>query len=174
MGDGLKERTANGLMWGAINGLSSQLLSVMIGIVLARLLTPAEYGIVGMLAFFSAIAGSLQESGFIAALTNLKQATNRDYNAVFWFCSLAAIIIYVVLFFCSPLIARFFHQPELIALSRLVFASLLMSGIGIAHAAYMFRNMMNREKAITGFFALVGSGIVGITLALNGAIRTGV
>ena len=168
MGDGLKERTANGLMWGAINGLSSQLLSVMIGIVLARLLTPAEYGIVGMLAFFSAIAGSLQESGFIAALTNLKQATNRDYNAVFWFCSLAAIIIYVVLFFCSPLIARFFHQPELIALSRLVFASLLMSGIGIAHAAYMFRNMMNREKAITGFFALVGSGIVGITLALNG------
>jgi O-antigen/teichoic acid export membrane protein len=73
-----------------------------------------------------------------------------------------------VLYISAPLIADYFHQPGLIPLSRLVFASLLLAGIGIAHAAYMFRNMMNREKAITGFFALVGSGIIGITLALNG------
>jgi O-antigen/teichoic acid export membrane protein len=73
-----------------------------------------------------------------------------------------------VLYVSAPLIADYFHQPGLIPLSRLVFASLLLAGIGIAHAAYMFRNMMNREKAITGFFALLGSGIIGITLALNG------
>ncbi len=168
MGDGLKERTARGLMWGAVNNLTTQLLSVLIGIVLGRLLVPAEYGMVGMLAIFSAIAGSLQESGFTAALTNLKQATHRDYNAVFWFSTGVSLSLYVLLYFSAPLIAQYFHQPDLIPLSRLVFASFVVAGIGTAHAAYMFRNMMNREKAITGFAALAGSGAVGITLAFCG------
>ena len=168
MKEGLKERTAKGLMWGAINNLTSQLLMALIGIILGRLLTPADYGMVGMLAIFTAITGSLQESGFTAALTNLKEATHREYNAVFWTSTGISILLYLVLYISAPLIADYFHQPGLIPLSRLVFASLLLAGIGIAHAAYMFRNMMNREKAITGFFALVGSGIIGITLALNG------
>lgn len=168
MKEGLKERTAKGLMWGAINNLTSQLLMALIGIILGRLLTPADYGMVGMLAIFTAITGSLQESGFTAALTNLKEATHREYNAVFWTSTGISILLYLVLYISAPLIAAYFHQPGLIPLSRLVFASLLLAGIGIAHAAYMFRNMMNREKAITGFFALVGSGIIGITLALNG------
>ena len=168
MKEGLKERTAKGLMWGAINNLTSQLLMALIGIILGRLLTPADYGMVGMLAIFTAITGSLQESGFTAALTNLKEATHREYNAVFWTSTGISILLYLVLYVSAPLIADYFHQPGLIPLSRLVFASLLLAGIGVAHAAYMFRNMMNREKAITGFFALVGSGIIGITLALNG------
>lgn len=168
MKEGLKERTAKGLMWGAINNLTSQLLMALIGIILGRLLTPADYGMVGMLAIFTAITGSLQESGFTAALTNLKEATHREYNAVFWTSTGISILLYLVLYISAPLIADYFHQPGLIPLSRLVFVSLLLAGIGIAHAAYMFRNMMNREKAITGFFALVGSGIIGITLALNG------
>jgi O-antigen/teichoic acid export membrane protein len=155
-------------MWGAINNLTSQLLMALIGIILGRLLTPTDYGMVGMLAIFTAITGSLQESGFTAALTNLKEATHREYNAVFWTSTGISILLYLVLYISAPLIADYFHQPGLIPLSRLVFASLLLAGIGIAHAAYMFRNMMNREKAITGFFALVGSGIIGITLALNG------
>ena len=168
MKEGLKERTAKGLMWGAINNLTSQLLMALIGLILGRLLTPADYGMVGMLAIFTAITGSLQESGFTAALTNLKEATHREYNAVFWTSTGISILLYLVLYVSAPLIADYFHQPGLIPLSRLVFASLLLAGLGIAHAAYMFRNMMNREKAITGFFALVGSGIIGITLALNG------
>lgn len=168
MKEGLKERTAKGLMWGAINNLTTQLLMALIGIILGRLLTPDDYGMVGMLAIFTAITGSLQESGFTAALTNLKEATHKDYNAVFWTSTSISILLYLVLYVSAPLIADYFHQPGLIPLSRLVFASLLLAGIGIAHAAYMFRNMMNREKAITGFFALLGSGIIGITLALNG------
>jgi len=168
MGESLKERTAKGLLWGAVNNVTSQLLSVAIGILLGRLLSPAEYGMVGMLAIFTAIAGSLQESGFTAALTNMKQATHRDYNAVFWFSTLMSVALYAVLYLCAPLIASYFRQPELVPLSRLVFASLLMAGLGIAHAAYMFRNMMNREKALIGFAALAGSGVVGVTLALCG------
>ena len=168
MGDGLKERTAKGLMWGAINNLSSQILSVLTGIVLGRLLTPSDYGMVGMLTVFTAIAGTLQDSGFTVALTNLEKATHRDYNAVFWFSTLTSLTLCAILYLCAPLIADFLHQPELVDLSRLVFVSMMLSGVGIAHAAYMFRNMMNRERAVTNFLALAGSGVVGITLAFNG------
>lgn len=164
----LKEKTASGLLWGAVNNLSTQVLMALIGIVLGRLLSPGEYGMVGMLAIFTAIAGSLQESGFTAALTNLKQATHREYNAVFWFSTTVSLSLYLILYLSAPLIARFFHQPELISLSRLVFASFVVAGIGTAHSAYMFRNMLNREKAVINIIALLGSGTVGITLALRG------
>ena len=164
----LKEKTATGLLWGAANNLAIQVLSALIGIVLGRLLSPAEYGIVGMLAIFSAIAASLQESGFTAAITNMKQATNREYNAVFWFSTCMSVSLYALLYFMAPLIATFFHQQELVSLSRLVFASFVIAGIGTAHSAYMFRNMMNREKAIMNTVAILVSGLVGITLALHG------
>ena len=98
MSEGLKQRTAKGLLWGAINNLTSQLLMALIGIILGRLLTPADYGMVGMLAIFSAIAGSLQESGFTAALTNLKEATHKEYNAVFWASTAISILLYMVLY----------------------------------------------------------------------------
>ncbi len=164
----LKEKTAKGLLWGAANNMATQLLSALLGIVLARLLSPAEYGLMGMLAIFSAIAGSLQESGFTAALTNRKQATHHEYNAVFWFSTCMSLSLYVVLYFAAPLIADYFHQPELVSLSRLVFASFVLAGIGTAHSAYMFRNMMNREKAVMNTLAMTVSGTVGITLALCG------
>ncbi len=101
----LKEKTASGLLWGAVNNLSTQVLMALIGIVLGRLLSPGEYGIVGMLAIFTAIAGSLQESGFTAALTNLKQATHREYNAVFWFSTTVSLSLYLILYLSAPLIA---------------------------------------------------------------------
>lgn len=168
MSEDLKHKTASGLAWGAVNSLMTQLLGVVIGIFLARLLSPGEYGMVGMLAIFSAIAGSLQESGFTAALTNLSKATHREYNAVFWFSSAVSVSLYLILYICSPLIAQYFHQPELVGLSHLMFASFVMAGIGTAHSAYMFRNMMNKEKAIMSVAALVVSGTVGITLAWMG------
>lgn len=164
----LKEKTASGLLWGAVNNLSTQVLMALIGVFLARLLTPADYGMVGMLAIFSAIAGTLQDSGFTAALTNLKEATHREYNAVFWFSTLVALTLYAILFVSAPLIADFFHQPELIPLTRLVFASFVMAGLGTAHAAYMFRNMMNKEKAFVNILAIGISGAIGITLAFQG------
>ena len=162
----LKERTATGLLWGAINNLTIQLLSALIGIVLGNILDPGEYGMVGMLAIFTAIAATLSDSGFTAAITNLKQPTHREYNAVFWFSTLCSLLLYALFYFMAPLIAAFFHQPALVDLSRLVFASFVVAGIGMAHSAYMFRNMMNREKAIMNAVAIVVSGAVGITLAL--------
>ena len=164
----LKEKTAKGLFWGALNNGTMQLLNIVIGIFLARLLSPADYGLVGMLAVFTAIAGALQESGFTAALANMDHPTDNDYNSVFWFSAFMGWISYTVLFFSAPLIAGFFHHSELIDLSRFIFASLLFSSLGTTPAAYLFKNMMVRETALLRITCLFVSGVVGIILALRG------
>jgi polysaccharide biosynthesis protein len=168
MEGGLKEKTAKGLLWGALNSGSTQLLNLIFGIFLGRLLTPAEYGIVGVLSIFTLIAGNLQSSGFTQALVNLKAPRNEDYTAVFWFNTLTSFVLYALLFLLAPLIARFFHQPCLVEVSRFVFLSFVISSFGIAHNAYMTKNMMNRELAIIGAIALLCSGGVATFLAFYG------
>ena len=110
MAETLKEKTAKGLFWGFVNNSSSQLLNLALGIFLARSLVPADYGIVGVLAIFTAVAVIFQNSGFLQGLVNLKEPQDNDYNAVFWFNILAGGIMYAILFFSAPLIAMFFHQ----------------------------------------------------------------
>ncbi len=166
MAETLKEKTAKGLFWGAMNSGSTQILNILFGIFLARLLSPADYGIIGILTIFTLIAGNLQSSGFTQALVNLKSPTHRDYNSVFWFNVIVSFAIYVVLFFCAPLIAAFFHQPCLTRLSRFVFLAFFISSFGIVQNAYMSKNMMNKEIAIVNFAALIASNVIGITLAL--------
>ena len=168
MEGGLKEKTAKGLLWGALNSGSTQLLNLIFGIFLGRLITPAEYGIVGVLSIFTLIAGNLQSSGFTQALVNLKAPRNEDYTAVFWFNTLTSFVLYALLFLSAPLIAQFFHQPCLVEVSRFVFLSFVISSFGIAHNAYMTKNMMNRELAIIGAIALLCSGGVATFLAFYG------
>lgn len=168
MGETLKDKTASGLIWGGLSNGVQQLLNLVIGIFLARMLTASEYGMVGVLTIFSLIASSLQESGFTSALTNLKQATNRDYNAVFWFNVLTSIGIYAILYFCAPLIARFYRQPALTALSRYLFLSFVISSFGIAHSAYLFRNLMVKQRTISVLIAQAISGAVGVSLVYLG------
>lgn len=168
MEGGLKEKTARGLLWGALNSGSTQLLNLIFGIILGRLLTPAEYGIVGVLSIFTLIAGNLQSSGFTQALVNLKAPRDEDYTAVFWFNTLTSFVLYALLFLSAPLIAQFFHQPCLVEVSRFVFLSFVISSFGIAHNAYMTKNMMNRELAIIGAIALLCSGGVATFLAFYG------
>lgn len=164
----LKEKTAKGLFWGGLSNGIQQILNLLFGLILARILSAEDYGMVGMLAIFSAIASTIQESGFTAALTNQKEIRNEDYNAVFWFSSLVGVLFYLVLFFCAPLIAEFYDQPELIGLSRVVFLGFLFGGIGIAPSAYLFKTLMVKEKAKTEIISLICSGIVGVILALKG------
>lgn len=164
----LKDKTAKGLFWGALNNGSMQLLNVVIGIVLARLLAPADYGLVGMLTIFTAIAGTLQESGFTSALTNIKHPTDNDFNAVFWFSTLMGLAMYIILFLCAPLIAGFFHQPRLLELSRFVFLTIPFSAFGTAPNAYLFKYLKIKETTILRVSSLAISGTVGIILAFRG------
>lgn len=164
----LKQKTAQGLFWGLLSSGGTQLLNLIIGIFLARLLSPEEYGIVGMLLIFSLIAGNLQDSGFYTALINVKDIKHNDYNAVFWFNIGVSLTIYAVLFFCAPLIAAFYHQPCLVKLSRYVFLSIPISAALIVPTALLSRGLRVKEKAIVSLLALVLSGLVGIIMAFKG------
>lgn len=161
----LKERTAKGLFWGVLNNGSTQVLNLVMGIFLARLLMPSDYGIVGVLAIFSAIAAMLQSSGLGTGIINIKKPTDNDYNAVFWFNILVSLSLYILLFLCAPLIADFFHQPCLVMVSRILFLTLPISALSNASGTYLIKNMMNREIAIIGISSIVLSGVVGIFMA---------
>ena len=164
----LKEKTAQGLFWGFMSSGGTQLLNLAIGIFLARLLSPEEYGVVGMLAVFSMIAVNLQDSGFGVALINIKDIKHNDYNSVFWFNIGVSVILYLLLFLCSPLIASFFRQPCLTSLSRYVFLGFLFSALGITSNAVLTRNLMVKEKAVITLFALAVSGTVSVVMAFKG------
>lgn len=170
----LKEKTANGLLWGSINSGAQQALNLVFGIFLGRLLSPADYGMVGMLTIFTLIASALQESGFISGLNRKKVVTDADYNAVFWFNVLCSVSIYVVLFFSAPLIATWYRQPALIPLARLSFLSFVISALNTSPRAWLFRNMRVRETAIITMVALVCSGVIGVVLAWKGFAYWGI
>ncbi len=164
----LKEKTAQGLYWGFLSSSAMQLLNLVIGIFLARLLSPEEYGIVAMLAIFTLIAGNLQDSGFSVALINIKDIKHNDYNAVFWFNTGVSLLLYVLLFLSAPLIAGFYHQPCLVPLSRFLFLGFIFASMGIVPNAVLTRELRVKEKAIVSLLALLLSGTVGVVMAFKG------
>lgn len=164
----LKQKTAQGLFWSFLSSGGMQLLNLIIGIFLARLLSPGEYGIVGMLAIFTLLANNLQESGFGVALVNIKDIEHNDYNAVFWFNVGMSLLLYAILFCCAPLIAAFFHQPCLVSLSRFVFLGFIIASLCISPNAMLVRGLKMKEKAITSLSALIVSGTVAVIMAIKG------
>ena len=164
----LKEKTAKGLFWGGLSNAAQQLLNLGFGIILARKLSQADYGLVGMLTIFSLIAASLQEGGFISALNRKKEVSHRDYNAVFWTSSLVSLSIYILLFCAAPLIADFYEDSRLVRLSRVLFISFFITSLGIAPRALLFREMKIRQTAIVSFVSLLLSGLLAIVMAIAG------
>lgn len=163
--ESLKEKTTRGLFWGGMNNVVQQGLGLLFGIVLGRLLLPDDYGMTAMISVFSLVATALQESGFRSAIANIREPKHSDYNSVFWFNILVGTTCYVVLFFAAPLIARYYHQPELILLCRVAFLSIIFSALGTAQSAYLFRNMKVKEQAQCNMTATLCSNIVGVSLA---------
>lgn len=166
--DNLKEKTAQGLLWGGISNSIQQLLSLLFGIFLARLLTQADYGLVGVLTVFSATASALQEGGFISALNKKKEVSHRDYNAVFWCSTLISVCLYALLWLVAPLIAKFYEEPILTPLSRYLFIGFVISSLNIAPRAYLFRHLKVKETSIITICSIIISGIIGVTMAANG------
>jgi len=174
MAEDLKQAAAKGLFWGGVSNVVQQLLNLSFGIFLARILSVDDYGMVGMLTIFAAIANAIQESGFRSAITNLKNATHQDYNSVFWVSLTLGIVLYVILFFSVPLIADFFHTPQLVPLGRFLFLGFLISSTGTAHNAFLFKNLKAKEMAKATLTASILSGIVALVMALCGMAYWGI
>lgn len=166
--ENLKENTAKGFFWAACSNGTQQLVTLLVGIVLARLLDVADYGMVAMLSVFSVLAGCIQESGFTSALAVRKEADHEDFNSVFWFNVSVGMLVYVLLFFAVPFIAEFNHTPELTTVGRVIFIGFVLSSTGTAHSAYLFRHLMVRRRTAAQVMASIVSGVTGIGAALAG------
>lgn len=165
---GLKEKTVSGVGWSAADNLISYAVSFIVSIILARLLTPDDYGLLGLIGIVTAISTTITTAGFNNALIRKKSPTNDDYNTVFIFNLLTSIVLYVVLYFLSPAIARFFGRSELVALTRVSSISIIIGSLALTQRVQLTKRIDFKTQMKITLVASVISGIVGIILAILG------
>ena len=164
----LKEKTAQGLLWGGLNSGIQQLVGLAFGIILGRLLSPSDYGMMAMISIFSLVATALQDSGFRTALTNIEHPKDEDYNSVFWFNIIMASSLYLILFFAAPLIGDYYHTPRVVPLCRYAFLSIVIASFGTAQSAYLFKHLRAKQQAEAGALAVILSSLTGVGMAFAG------
>jgi O-antigen/teichoic acid export membrane protein len=165
---GLKLRTARTLKWNSIDRFGSQILYAVVGVVLANVVSKADFGLVGVMLVFQAFAILFVDSGFGAALLQKKAPEARDYDTVFWFNLAVAGVAYLLLWFCAPLIAEMFHEPVLTSMSRVMFLSFIFTAFGIVQTNRMMKQMEVKHIAISNLLGQIISGAVAIVMALHG------
>lgn len=169
MSQGLKSLTAGSIKWNIIDKVSSQLLYAVTGIVLARLLSQEDFGLVGAVAVFQAFASLFVDSGFSYALIQRKHPTRLDYSTVLWFNMIMSGALYVVLFFGAPLIADCFQGDQrIIPISRVMFISFILNASAIVQTNRLMKQMKVKMVAVSNSAGLFAGAIVGIYLAVAG------
>lgn len=164
----LKEKTVNGVGWSFADNIVSTGITFLVGLILARILSPAEFGILGMIAVFIAVSNTVVDSGFSSALIRKNDATNTDYNTVFYFNLLLGIVLYGVLFLSSPAISRFFKEPILIPITRVMGIVLIINSFGIIQRTILTKQVDFKTQTKISLIASLTSGGVGIGMAVKG------
>lgn len=157
-----------GMKWTAIEKFSIQGVNFLLGIVVARLLTPADYGLIGMLGIFFAISQTLIDSGFSNALIRKLDCTEKDYCTVFYFNIVVSAFCSFALFFASPLIALFFKQPVLEPITRVYCVNLFLGSLCGVQYAKLTRDVNFKPQAQVNFISALLSGLIGLLLAYLG------
>ena len=168
MPESLKEKTVKGTVWSAVGAFLGQGISFFVGIVLARLLSPSEYGLIGICTIFTIILTGVVDSGFSNALIRKKETTNNDYNTMFITNMVMSILLYVGLFLISPLIANFFGKPELVWLIRVMGIILIFQALSITQVTILTKRIDFKTKAKASVVAAISSGVIGIGMAFAG------
>lgn len=167
-GGNLKQLTARSLKWNVIDRVASQGLYAITGIILARVLSQEDFGLVGAIFIFQAFAQMLVDSGFSTALIQRKSPTQTDYSTVFWFNIGVAAMLYLLLFATAPLIASIFHDDRITPLSRVMFLAIIINSSSIVQANKLMKQMNVRPLAAANALGLTAGAIAGIYLALMG------
>lgn len=157
----------NGTMWVILERLSVQVCQFIIGIVLARLLAPEDYGVIGMLAIFMAIAQSILDSGFNRALIQKKDRTNVDYSTVFYFNLFVSLIIYIIFYFSASYIAEFYNTPILSDVARVVAVSVVINAFSLVQTAKLTIELNFRLQTLATLSSTILSGALGIIMAYS-------
>lgn len=161
----LRKQAVAGMIWSYSQQFGSQLLSFGVSIVLARLLLPEEFGLIGMLAIFIGIGNALFEGGLTSSLIRTKEVTAVDYSTVFIFNLIGSIIIYFVLYISAPLIADFYHQPTLTSITRIYGLTFIFSAFGTVQNTILTRELQFKKQALLTLPALLLGSCVGLVLA---------
>lgn len=164
----LKEKTLSGVKWNAIGRFSTQGVSFVISILLARILTPSDYGVVGMIGIFMAIAQTFIDSGFGSALIRKKDCTDEDFSTAFYFNIVVGVVCYLILFLAAPLIANFFDTPILKDIVRVLSINLFLNSLSIVQTAKLTAAVDFKSQAKVSLVATIISGCVGLAMAYSG------
>lgn len=164
----LKQKTAKGVVWSAVERFSVQGVQFIVMIVMARILTPEDYGLVGMLAIFLAVSQSLIDSGFSQALIRKQDRTEADNSTVFYFNIAVGLFLYLVLYLVAPAVAGFYDAPALTSVMRVVCLSVVINSLVVVQRALYTARIDFRTQAKASLTAAVVSGVVGIAMAYSG------
>ncbi|MFG6326712.1 MAG: lipopolysaccharide biosynthesis protein [Muribaculaceae bacterium] len=161
-------KAKSGIIWSAIERFSVQGSQFILSLVIARFVTPADFGLIAMLTIFMAIAQVFTDSGFGSALIQKKDRNNDDYSTVFYFNTVISVILYFILFISAPYIADFYNQPQLTIITRWVGLNLILLALYTIQKTRLRIDLNFKKIAKISFVAMLTSGIVGVWLAYKG------
>lgn len=162
----LKDKTVKGVAWSGIDNVVRMSVTFVVSIILARLLSPDDYGLLGLIAVFTAVCQTLIVGGFTTALIRKKDATDDDYNTVFISNLGMSLLLYTVIYLCSPAIANFFERQELVALTRVSSLGMIIGALALVQQTLLTKRIDFKTQTKITIIASVTSGVIGIGMAL--------
>lgn len=168
MPESLKNKAVHGAKWSFIDNIANYGVAFVVGLILARLLTPAEYGIMAMIAIFIAISNSIIDSGFSNALIRKVNIERIDYNTVFFFNLVVSVVLYVLLYATAPFISTFFKEPILVNVLRVIGWTLIINALAMIPRTILVKRIDFKTQTKVSVISSVFSGLVGIGMALTG------
>lgn len=168
MSESLKSKTVKGVGWSFADNIASAGVSFLVGLVLANLLTPEEYGILAIIMIFIAVSNSIIDSGFSSALIRKTDCKPIDYNTTFYFNLGVSIVLYIILYLTAPYIAIFFHEPILNDVTRVISWILIINALAIIPRTMFVKSIDFKTQTKVSLISSILSGIIGIGMALYG------
>lgn len=164
----LKDKTVKGTIWSAADAFLGQGVIFLVGVVLARLLSPEVYGLIGIVTIFTTVLLGIVDSGFSSSLIRKQKVTEEDYCTLFFFNLAVSLVMYGFLFIAAPYIAQFFERPQLVSLLRVMGLLLILQALSIVQMTKLSRRIDFKTKTKASLISSVISGVIGIGMAFSG------
>lgn len=161
----MASKTVHTVLWSAVERFSAQGIQFLLTLIIARIVQPSDYGLIAMVGIFLALAQTFIDSGFSNALIQKQERTETDYSTVFYFNIVVGIIIYIFLFLGAPLIAKFYNEPELIKITRVIGLILIISSFSVVQRTRLIIDLDFKGQAVASILSVTISGLVCIYLA---------
>lgn len=163
-----KKEVISNLVWRFFERCGAQIVTLIVSVVLARILSPKDYGVIALVTVFTSILQVFVDSGLGTSLIQKKDADDLDFSSVFYFNFIVCIALYIVMFFCAPLIAHFYEDDTLVSIIRVLSLTIIISGIKGIQQAYVSRNLIFKKFFFSTLGGTIFSAILGIVMAYSG------